>query len=133
MRRRGWLSGSIMNPDEADTLIAMEPEDTGPASMTNRSTNRAPFTRLQLVILGAHVVLAVAFSIAGYVDAGGADGWADLARVATLLLGGVYLVAVGTVAAIARYLMNDGFLRTAFVLAGPPILIGIAISAIRNL
>jgi hypothetical protein len=28
--------------------------------------------------------------------------------------------------------MREGFLRTAFVLAGPPILIGVAISAIRN-
>jgi hypothetical protein len=116
-----------------DTLTTMERDDAGSASIRNRSTNRAPFTRIQWIILGAHVVLVLAFSIAGYIDAGGADGWADLARVATLLLGAVYLVAVGTVAAIARHLMNDGFLRTAFVLAGPPILIGIAISAIRNL
>jgi hypothetical protein len=100
--------------------------------MMSSTTNRAPFTRLQLVILGVHVVLAIGFSVAGYIDAGGADGWADLARVATLLLGAIYLVAVGSVAAIARWFMNDGFLRTAFVLAGPPILIGIAISAIRN-
>ncbi|HEY5684230.1 MAG TPA: hypothetical protein VIY70_02560 [Acidimicrobiia bacterium] len=101
--------------------------------MLDTTPNRVPLSRLQVIILAVHAMLAVIFSVAGYLDSGGADGWADLARVAALLLGAVYLVAVGTVAAVARYLMREGFLRTAFVLAGPPILIGVAISAIRNI
>ncbi len=77
-------------------------------------------------------MLAVVFAVVGVIDTSSGDGWSDLARFVTLLLAGVYLLAVGTVSAIARYATANGVVRILLLVLGPPALIVIAIFAIRG-
>lgn len=93
--------------------------------------DKPPFTRSQRMILQAQVSLAVIFVIVGFIDTSGADGWSDLARLVTVVLAGVYLLAVATVTAIARYATSATGTRTALVVLGPPALMVIAFFVIR--
>jgi hypothetical protein len=93
---------------------------------------RPPLSRSSRLILGFHVLLAIIFAVVGLVDTAAGDGWADLARFVTLLLAGAYLLAVATITAIARYATANATVRVLLLLFGPPVLIVIAIFAIRG-
>jgi hypothetical protein len=89
-------------------------------------------SRTDRLIIGFHVMLAIIFAVVGVIDSAGGDGWSDLARFVTLLLAGIYLLAVGTISAIARYATANRVLRVLLLVFGPPALIVIAIFALRG-
>lgn len=93
---------------------------------------RPPLTRSQRVILGFHVVLAIVFAVVGFMDTTGGDGWWDLARLVTVVLAGIYLLAVGTITAVARYGVGRAVVRVLLLVFGPPAMMVIAILAIRS-
>jgi hypothetical protein len=95
------------------------------------SVEREPLSRGQRLIVAFHVALALVFVVIGVVDTSGGDGWSDLARLIAVLLAGIYLLAVATVAAISRYLVSGAALRSALLGLGPPAMMVIAIIAIR--
>ena len=94
-------------------------------------TEKAPLTTGQRILVALHAILAGAFFVAGVVSANGSDGFADLARIAVLLITGLYVLATATVTAIARYLVSHSLLRYALIVAGPPALMALAILFIR--
>lgn len=57
-----------------------------------------------------------------FASAGGSVGWEDLVRIATLILGGMALSAVGLTWLIARTLMSTSTTRTVTAAVGPPLL-----------
>jgi uncharacterized membrane protein len=93
---------------------------------------RPPLSTIQRITAGAHVLLALAFVAVGFIDAGGGDGWSDLARVAVALIAGIYLLATATVTAAARYAVSASAARIGLIVLGPPVLIAIAIVLIRG-
>ena len=93
---------------------------------------KPPLARSSRLIIGFQVMLAIVFAVIGVIDASGGGGWSDLARLITVLLAGIYLLAVSTVAAVARYLVSNGLARGLLVTVGPPTLMVIAVFAIRG-
>lgn len=91
---------------------------------------REPLSTGQRIIVVLHVMLAGALFVSGSVDPGG-DGFSDLARLAVLLIVGLYLLATATVTAIARFLMSASVLRYALIALGPPTLMAIAVLFVR--
>ncbi len=92
---------------------------------------RPPLSTGQRIIVVLHVMLAGAFFVSGSVDSGGGDGVSDLARLVVLLIVGLYLLATGTVTAVARYLVSGSPVRYGLIALGPPALMAIAILFVR--
>ena len=93
---------------------------------------RPPLSMGHNAVTGLHVLFAVVFGVFGLIDTSGGDGFADLARFALLLMAGLYLLAVATVAAVARYATSVSAIRYALIALGPPVLTVIAILFIRG-
>jgi hypothetical protein len=96
------------------------------------NSEKPSLSRSQRLILAFHIALALVFVATGFFDTSGGDGFADLARLLLVLLAGIYLLAVATIAAISRYLVSGAALRSALLLLGPPVMMAIAIVAIRG-
>jgi predicted transporter len=87
----------------------------------------------QRIIVALHAMLAGAFFVTGGIDSGGGgDGFSDLARIAVLIIVGLYVLATVTVTATARYFVSASFIRYALIALGPPVLMAIAILAVRG-
>ncbi len=93
---------------------------------------RDPLSTGQRIIVVLHAMLAGAFFVTGSVDPGGGDGFADLARLAVLLIVGLYVLATATVTAVARYLVSASLIRYPLIALGPPLLMAIAILFVRS-
>ncbi len=75
-------------------------------------TERPRLSTGQRVIVVLHALLAGAFFVSGSASPGGDDGFADLARLAVLLIVGIYVLATATVTAVARYFVSGRLIRT---------------------
>ncbi len=93
---------------------------------------REPLSTGQRIIVVLHAMLAGAFFVSGSVASGGGDGFSDLARIAVLIIVGLYVLATATMTAVARYFVSAGVLRYALILLGPPGLMAIAILFLRS-
>ncbi len=92
---------------------------------------RPPLSTGQRIIVALHVMLAGAFFVSGSVDSGGGDGVSDLARLVVLLIVGLYVLATGTMTAVARYFVSGSLVRYGLIALGPPVLMAIAILFVR--
>lgn len=92
---------------------------------------REPLSTGQRIIVVLHAMVAGAFFVSGSIESGGSDGFADLARIAVLLLVGLYVLATATMTAVARYLVSSSPIRYALIAFGPPGLMTAAILFIR--
>ena len=86
----------------------------------------------QRLVASFHASLALVFVVVSFVDASGSEGFSDLARLVTVILAGMYLLAVATVTAVARYAVSNGAVRIGLLALGPPALMVVAIFAIRG-
>jgi hypothetical protein len=93
---------------------------------------RPPLSTGQRIVVVLHALVAGAFFVSGAVDSAGADGFSDLARLAVLLIVGLYLLATATVTAVARYFLSATVLRYGLIALGPPALMAIAILFVRG-
>ena len=92
---------------------------------------REPLSTGQRIIVVLHALVAVAFfASAGLVSDGG-DGFSDLARIAVLLIVGLYVLATATMTAVARYLVSASPIRYVLIAFGPPALMTVAILFVR--
>ena len=92
---------------------------------------REPLSTGQRIIVALHAMLAGAFFVSGGLASGGDDGFADLARIAVLLIVGLYVLATATVTAVARFFVSASLIRYALVALGPPVLMAIAVLFVR--
>jgi hypothetical protein len=92
---------------------------------------KEPLNGLHKILLGIHAAFAVVFAVIGFVSSSGAEGWADLALVATAALAGAYLVGVSITFLIARFLIGSDVGRLVAVVAGPPLMLVLAILFLR--
>ncbi len=93
---------------------------------------RPPLSTGQRVIVVLHALLAGAFFVSGSASPGGDDGFADLARLAVLLIVGLYVLATATLTAVARYFVSGRLIRYGLIALGPPALMAIAVLFVRN-
>ena len=93
---------------------------------------RPPLSTGQRVVVVLHVMLAGAFFVSGSVDPGGSDGFSDLARLAVLLIVGLYVLATATVTAVARYMVSGSAIRYGLIALGPPALMAVAVLFVRS-
>ena len=85
------------------------------------------------IVVVLHVMLAGAFFVSGSVDPGaGGDGVSALARLAVLLIVGLYVLATASMTAVARYAVSGSLIRYALIALGPPGLMAIAVLFVRS-
>lgn len=85
----------------------------------------------QRIIVALHLMVAGAFFVSGGIASEGADGFSDLARIAVVLMVGLYVLATATVTAAARYLTSRSIIRYGLIALGPPALMAIAVLFVR--
>ena len=95
-------------------------------------TERPPLSTGQRIVVVLHLLLTGAFFVTGSADPGGGDGFSDLARLAVLLIVGLYVLATATVTATARYFVSGSLIRYGLIALGPPALMAIAILFVRG-
>lgn len=100
-------------------------------SMREPRREREPLSTGQRTIVALHAMLAGAFFVSGGLAPGGGDGFSDLARLAVLLIVGLYVLATATMTAVARYLVSGSLVRYGLIALGPPALMAIAILFVR--
>lgn len=92
---------------------------------------RPPLTTGQRIFVALHLMVAGAFFVSGSLTPGSGDGFGDLARLAVVLMVGLYVLATGTMTAVARYLVSLNAVRYAIIVLGPPVLMAVAILFVR--
>jgi hypothetical protein len=92
---------------------------------------RPPLSTGQRIVVVLHLMVAGAFFVSGSLTPGSGDGFADLARLAVILIVALYLLATGTMTAVARYLVSVSAIRYGLILLGPPALMALAILFLR--
>lgn len=90
-----------------------------------------PLGRIPTIILALHAVSAVLFLLVGLVTSGGADGWADLARVAVAALAGAWFVGASATWLVNRFLVGNEIVRIILAVVGPGLVVLGAILLIR--
>jgi hypothetical protein len=78
---------------------------------------RRPFSTVEKVIIGVHVVLALGVGFFALLDAND-PGWGDLQRLLIFMLEGIWFGAIAGTALVAR-LVNNPLGRIAILLIGP--------------
>lgn len=84
------------------------------------------------MVASFHASLALVFVVVSFVDASAGEDLSDLARFVTILLAGLYLLAIATVTAAARYTVSNGVVRLVMLALGPPVLMVVAIFGLRG-
>jgi hypothetical protein len=90
-----------------------------------------PVTTAPRVVLIVQSVLAVGFAVLVLVTSRNSDGWADLARFAGFLLGGVYLLGVVIAWALVRFVVHGTAVGVAVAVSVPPAVLLVAIAVLR--
>ena len=94
---------------------------------------RPPLSTGQRIIVALHAMLAGAFFVTGSIESGGGgDGFSDLARLAVLIIVGLYVLATVTVTVAARSFVSASVIRYALIALGPPALMAIALLVVRG-
>ncbi len=88
-------------------------------TITPATDRPGPLSLPASVILGLHVVAAVAFAVIGFVSTSDLDGFADLGRIIVAMISVGWVVSAGVSWLIARFAVRSNPLRLAIALFGP--------------